>query len=135
MVSTSSSMVGRSTSQNHQNSEHYTTYSKSSVCAMAASSKGFAPWYQQSCVTEARPRCGDAVWWPEFDKQIRDVIIHCEACIVAGKGGPPMVKAPCKPIKFTDRPCSKLALDILGEWQGNPPNARLVVVLIDLHFN
>lgn len=46
--STTSSMLGSETNQNHQNSQHSTRSSKSTVFSLVSTSYGFAPLSQQS---------------------------------------------------------------------------------------
>ena len=55
-------------------------------------------------IVKAKQQCGDAVWWPEINKEFRYIIIDSEPCVVAGNGGPSTIKPPIQPMRFPNRP-------------------------------
>ena len=84
-------------------------------------------------IVKAKQRLRECVWWPGIDKEIEHFVRSCTACAISNKSQRSLPTPPLEPVKYPTKPWSVLAIDILGELHGVPPQARYLIVVYDLH--
>ena len=65
------------------------------------------------------------VWWPKMDKDVEDVVKHCDDCQQNRATPPP---GPLHPWQWPTRPWTRLHIDFAG-----PTEGKMLLIIVDSH--
>ncbi len=83
-------------------------------------------------ITRTKQRLRELYWWPLMDKQVTTVVNSCVTCQNNDKSIKQKT-APLIPVKFPDKPWSKVAIDIVGPFVRGSSECRYAITLIDYY--
>ncbi len=83
-------------------------------------------------ITRTKQRLRELYWWPLMDKQVTTVVNSCVTCQNNDKSIKQKT-APLIPVKFPDKPWSKVAIDIVGPFVRGSSECKYAITLIDYY--